>query len=92
VVAVARSRAEFADAVRQAIESPDESLIRRGVEQARSNSWESIVSQMERIIATAVRTRESRTTRTERVADRAPVHRHSTRTAALATAGEEAGS
>jgi glycosyltransferase involved in cell wall biosynthesis len=92
VVAVARSRAEFADAVRQAIESPDESLIRRGVEQARSNSWESIVSQMERIIATAVRTRESRTTRTERVADRAPAHRHSTRTAALATAGEEAGS
>jgi glycosyltransferase involved in cell wall biosynthesis len=92
VVAVARSHEEFTAAVRQAIETPDEPLIRRGVDQARANSWESIVAQMERIIATAVRSRESRTTRTERVADRAPAHRHGTRAAVLATAGEEAGS
>jgi glycosyltransferase involved in cell wall biosynthesis len=89
VVAVAHSHAQFAEAVRAAIESPDQELIARGLEQAKSNSWESIVSRMERIIRDAIRTRESRT---ERVAGaRADVRTTSTRSRAFAAAGEEIG-
>jgi len=57
------------------------------VEQARANSWESIVSRMERIVRDAIRTRESR-------AERALVERGRpvVRTrAALAGAGEDIG-
>ena len=87
VVAVAHSPVEFVAAVRSAIERPSAELIARGLEQARANSWESIVARMERIIRDAMRTRESRSERA--LADRArPVVR--TR-AALAGAGEETG-
>jgi glycosyltransferase involved in cell wall biosynthesis len=95
VVAVARSPEEFVAAVRSAIEQPNVELIARGFEQARANSWESIVSRMERIIRDAVRTRESRSERP--VADRVrtesrPEARPAVRTrAALAGAGEEIG-
>jgi glycosyltransferase involved in cell wall biosynthesis len=95
VVAVARSPEEFVAAVRSAIEQPNVELIARGFEQARANSWESIVSRMERIIRDAVRTRESRSERL--VADRVrtesrPDTRPAVRTrAALAGAGEEIG-
>jgi hypothetical protein len=91
VVAVARTHEEFGAAVRAAIESPSAEMIARGLEQARANSWESIVARMERIIRDATRTRESRTERP--LADRA---RTETRPAirsrtALAGASEDIG-
>jgi glycosyltransferase involved in cell wall biosynthesis len=91
VVAVADSHEEFATAVRDAIERPSAEMIARGLEQARSNSWESIVARMERIIRDAIRTRESRTERP--LADRVrPESRPVVRTrAALAAAGEDIG-
>ena len=63
----------------------------RGLEQARANSWESIVSRMERLIRDAIRMRESR--RERPLADRARSEsRPATRTrAALAGAGDDIG-
>jgi glycosyltransferase involved in cell wall biosynthesis len=90
VVAVARSHEEFVVEVRRAIESPNFELIARGLEQARSNSWESIVARMERIIRDAIRTREARTERT--VGDRTRTEsRPVARTRALAAASEDIG-
>jgi hypothetical protein len=91
VVAVADSYEEFVAAVRDAIESPSAELIARGLEQARANSWESIVARMERIIRDAIRTRESRTERP--LAERARSEaRPAVRTrAALAAASEDIG-
>jgi glycosyltransferase involved in cell wall biosynthesis len=91
VVAVAHSPEEFVAAVRRAIERPDAELIARGLEQARANSWESIVARMERIIRDAIRTRETRSERSD--GDRVrPEPRPVTRTrAALAGAGEDLG-
>jgi glycosyltransferase involved in cell wall biosynthesis len=90
VVAIARSQAEFAEAVRSAIEEPDESLIALGLEQARSNSWESIVARMERIIADAVRSREARAARAARP-ELSRVERPVTRSRALMAMSEETG-
>ena len=91
VVAVAHSPQEFVTAVRAAIEAPSAELIARGLEQARANSWESIVARMKRIIRDAVRTPESR-------AERSPVDRAraggrpATRSrTALAAASEDVG-
>jgi glycosyltransferase involved in cell wall biosynthesis len=91
VVSVARSPEEFVGAVRAAIEAPSTELIVRGLEQARANSWESIVARMERIIRDATRTHASRGER--QVADRVrPDGRPGTRTrTALAAAGEDVG-
>jgi glycosyltransferase involved in cell wall biosynthesis len=91
VVAVADSYQEFVAAVRDAIASPSAELIARGLEQARANSWESIVARMERIIRDAIRTRESRTERP--LAERARSEaRPAVRTrAALAAASEDIG-
>jgi glycosyltransferase involved in cell wall biosynthesis len=91
VVAVARSPEEFVAAVRAAIEAPSAELIARGLEQARANSWESIVARMERIIRDTVRTRESRTERA--LVDRARAGgRPATRSrTALAAASEDVG-
>ena len=91
VVAVADSPAEFVAAVSAAIERPNAELITRGLEQARANSWESIVSRMERIIRDAVMTRALRTERS--AADRVRTEsRPAVRTRpALAGAGEETG-
>jgi hypothetical protein len=90
-VTVAHSAPEFVAAVREAIESPNTELIARGLEQARANSWESIVARMERIVRDAMRTRESRTERP--LADRArPQPRIVARSrAALAAASEDVG-
>jgi glycosyltransferase involved in cell wall biosynthesis len=77
VVGVAYSHDEFCQSVRQALAEPNLGLITRGIEQARSNSWESIVAQMERILSEAIRTRERRAlggtmqSRAERAAPRA---------------------
>jgi len=95
VVAVAHSHADFAREVRAAIESPNQELIARGLEQARSNSWESIVARMERIIRDAIRAREARVERTAgdraRVETRADVRPSSGRARAFAAASEETG-
>jgi glycosyltransferase involved in cell wall biosynthesis len=50
VVAVAHDSGEFISAVRDGIERPNAELIARGVEQARQNSWDSIVSRMQRVM------------------------------------------
>jgi glycosyltransferase involved in cell wall biosynthesis len=90
VVTIASSHEEFVQAVRAAIEGPSLELIARGLEQARANSWESIVARMERIIRDAMRTRESRTERP--LADRARTdQRSAVRTRALAAASEDLG-
>ena len=60
VVAVADSREEFVNAVRHALVSPDLAMIARGIEQARANTWESIVARMDRILREALRVREDR--------------------------------
>jgi glycosyltransferase involved in cell wall biosynthesis len=91
VVAVARSAEEFVAAVRTAIEAPDAEMIARGLEQARANSWESIVSRMERIIRDAMRTRDDRAGRPLAEPSRSG-GRSATRTrTALAAAGEDVG-
>jgi glycosyltransferase involved in cell wall biosynthesis len=91
VVAVANTPEEFGAAVRAAIQRPNGEMIARGLEQARANSWESIVSRMERIIRDAIRTRETRVERP--LADRVrPEARPVIRTrAALAAASEDIG-
>jgi len=91
VVAVANSQEEFVASVRDAIERPSAEMIARGLEQARANSWESIVARMERIIRDAIRTRELRSGRS--LVDRLrPEARPAIRSrAALAGAGEEVG-
>ena len=55
VVAVAQSHEEFVALCRAASEQPDLELVARGIEQARANSWESIVSRMDRILRDALR-------------------------------------
>ena len=91
VVAVADTYEEFVAAVRDAIDRPSAEMIARGLEQARANSWESIVARMERIIRDAMRTRELRIERP--LADRQrPETRPVIRSrAALAAASEEVG-
>lgn len=54
VVKVARSHDGFAAAIRAAINTPDPSLIARGIGMAADASWESIVTKMRRLIAEAV--------------------------------------
>jgi hypothetical protein len=101
VVAVANSPQEFVAAVRSAVERPSTEMIARGLEQARANSWDSIVSRMERIVRDAIRTRATRTerqlvdrarteTRTETRADVRSATAVRSR-AALAGAGEDIG-
>jgi glycosyltransferase involved in cell wall biosynthesis len=58
VVAVAHSHDEFVSQVRAAIAAPDETVIERGLEQARDSSWECIVADMEKIIRAAIAARE----------------------------------
>jgi len=91
VVAVAHSHDLFVQAVRKSIESPSQELIGRGLEQAKQNSWESIVSRMERIIRDAVRARDSRQERVASERTRADVRPTSVRSPALAAASEQSG-
>ena len=51
VVAVAGSHGEFIAHCRKALEAPDATRLRRGIELARQNSWEAIVEQLERHVA-----------------------------------------
>ena len=60
VVTVAESRDEFVAAVQRGLKSADSAMIARGLEQARANTWESIVARMDRIVREALRVREER--------------------------------
>jgi glycosyltransferase involved in cell wall biosynthesis len=86
VVTVARSPEEFVSAVRAAIEAPSAEMIAHGLEQARTNSWESIVARMERIIRDAMRVRESRAE--HQLADRARSGGRSSTRSRTAVAGD----
>jgi glycosyltransferase involved in cell wall biosynthesis len=86
VVTVARSPEEFVAAVRAAIEAPSAEMIAHGLEQARTNSWESIVARMERIIRDAMRVRESRAER--QLADRTRSDGRSSTRSRTALAGD----
>ncbi|NUQ21095.1 MAG: glycosyltransferase [Gemmatimonadaceae bacterium] len=91
VVAVAESRDEFVNAVRHALVSPDMSMVARGIEQARANTWESIVARMDRIMREALRVREERpaAVASERSSRRGERVSRSSRT--LAAAADEIG-
>lgn len=54
VVKIARSHEEFISLCRAAIEKPDAAAIEKGLKKAADNSWDSIVSQLESHIATAL--------------------------------------
>jgi glycosyltransferase involved in cell wall biosynthesis len=91
VVTVADTHDDFVTAAAAAINHPDAAMIARGVEQARANSWESIVARMDRIVREALRARSERgiaatRERAGRRDDRA--HRANR---ALATAADETG-
>ena len=91
VVTVAESDDDFVTATAAAMQNPDATMIARGVEQARANTWESIVARMERIVREALRSRSERgiaaaKERAGRRDDRA--HRANR---ALATATDETG-
>jgi glycosyltransferase involved in cell wall biosynthesis len=60
---VGMSHEEFIDAVGRALEAPDATRVARGLELARTNTWEHVVSSMARIVRKAVRAREARTSR-----------------------------
>jgi len=91
VVTVAETDDDFVTATAAAIQNPDAAMIARGVEQARANTWESIVARMERIVREALRSHSERgiaatKERASRRDDRA--HRANR---ALATAADESG-
>jgi glycosyltransferase involved in cell wall biosynthesis len=91
VVTVAPTDDDFVTAAAAAMLNPDAAMIARGVEQARANTWESIVARMERIVREALRSRSERgiaaaKERSGRRDDRA--HRANR---ALATAADETG-
>jgi glycosyltransferase involved in cell wall biosynthesis len=67
VVRVARSHAEFLSIASRVARNPDLVLLAEGVRKARYASWETIVSEMQRLIAAAV---EGTATQTQRVAAR----------------------
>jgi hypothetical protein len=60
---VGMSHEEFIGAVGRALEAPDATRVARGLELARTNTWEHVVSSMARIVREAVRAREARTSR-----------------------------
>jgi glycosyltransferase involved in cell wall biosynthesis len=54
VVRIASSPAEFVSLAVRVAANPDATLIAQGLRQAGNSSWESIVSQMRKLISTAV--------------------------------------
>lgn len=65
VVEVARDAEEFAAAIERTLQTPQEALSARRIEIARSNSWQSRISQMLGLISDAAADRESREGRWE---------------------------
>ena len=70
VAEVGTTHEEFLAAVARAMEAPDAKRIARGLELARHSTWDSVVSQMARILRDAVDERETRTGRPARASDR----------------------
>ncbi|MDB4915384.1 MAG: glycosyltransferase [Gemmatimonadetes bacterium] len=91
VVSVAYSPADFCTCVQRALDDPDHALIARGVEQARNNSWESIVGQMERILQDAVRARGRSERQKSRAAAATLIERAMPPRAAFASSREDIG-
>jgi glycosyltransferase involved in cell wall biosynthesis len=60
VVAVADTHDEFVAAVGRALDAPDRAMIERGLEEARRNTWASVVARMGRIMTDAVQARAAR--------------------------------
>ena len=93
VVAVAENADDFVTATALALSAPDVAMIARGLEQARANTWESIVARMDRIVREALRSGSDRlsaaTDRTSRAARRDDRAHRASR--ALATAADETG-
>jgi glycosyltransferase involved in cell wall biosynthesis len=94
IVTVAENADDFVTATAVAIDAPDVAMIARGIEQARANSWDTIVARMERIVREGVRTHGDRATSTTRerdgrVARRDERARRADR--ALATTADETG-
>ena len=54
VVRIARTRQEFVESCRQALEKPDGDAIQRGLKMARENTWDSIVAELETHIQKAL--------------------------------------
>lgn len=61
VVYVAGSRHEFIGRCEQAIQQPDAKRVQRGEEMARDNTWESVVSHLERHVGEALERKRGRT-------------------------------
>lgn len=59
VIKVARTRGEFLALCEQALKQPDETAVKRGLELARENSWDRIVSELEGHIKAALRRRKA---------------------------------
>ena len=91
VVTVAETDDDFVTATAAAMHNPDAAMIARGVEQARANTWESIVARMERIVREALRSRSERgiATAKERAGRRDERTHRANR--ALAAAADETG-
>jgi glycosyltransferase involved in cell wall biosynthesis len=91
VVTVAETDDDFVTATAAAMQNPDATMIARGVEQARANTWESIVARMERIVREALRSRSERgiAAAKERAGRRDERTHRANR--ALATAADETG-
>jgi glycosyltransferase involved in cell wall biosynthesis len=66
VVEIGDSAEAFIAAVGRALEAPDAERIAEGLDLARRNTWDSVVSRMARLVSEAVRTRAARATRVVR--------------------------
>jgi glycosyltransferase involved in cell wall biosynthesis len=94
VVDVADSHDAFVAAVQRALEAPDAERIARGLEEARNNTWDSVVSRMARILGETVRARAARATRaawSEELTGAEGARRPRTARAGLIGAGEGSG-
>jgi glycosyltransferase involved in cell wall biosynthesis len=66
VVAVGNTHDEFITLVGRALEAPDAELIAQGLDEARNNTWDVVVSRMDRIMTDAARARDQRSSRAAR--------------------------
>jgi glycosyltransferase involved in cell wall biosynthesis len=91
VVTVAMSDDDFVTATATAMLNPDAAMIARGVEQARANTWESIVARMERIVREALRSHSERGIATAKERSGRRDDRTHRANRALATTADETG-
>ncbi len=91
VVTVAETHDDFVTAAAMGLNSPDATMIARGVDQARANTWESIVARMERIVREALRARSERSTSATSARSARRDERAHRANRALATTADETG-